>query len=85
MSKSFKMGKGPLTLVILLLAGGVAGSALGQALTVYLPFLKNFTTIGLKNTTLNFHFLQVSFGITMSLGPITALGLLLGFLAYRRL
>lgn len=85
MSKMFKVGKGPLTLIILLLAGGIAGSALGQALAVYLPILKNFTSIGIKNTTFNLHFLQISFGLTMSLGPVTGLGFLLGLLAYRRL
>ena len=85
MSRTFKVGKGPLTLLILLLAGGVAGSALGQALATYLPILKNFTTIGLKPSILDLHYLQLSFGLTMSLGPVTALGLLLGFLAYKRL
>lgn len=85
MSKTFKIGKGPLALLILLLAGGVAGSALGHALAAYLPILDNFTTIGIKNTTINLNFLQFSFGLTMSLGPVTALGLILGLLAYRRL
>ncbi|MFZ5612058.1 MAG: DUF4321 domain-containing protein [Bacillota bacterium] len=85
MGKTFRVGKGPGTLIILLLAFGVAGSAIGQALAVYLPVLKNFTTIGLNNTTFNLHFLQVSFGLTMSLGPVTGLGILLGFLAYRKL
>lgn len=85
MGRTFKVGKGPLTLIILLLAGGVAGSALGEMLATYIPILKNFTTIGLQPTTLNLHYLQLSFGLTMSLGPVTALGLLLGFLAYKRL
>ncbi|SHE52834.1 DUF4321 domain-containing protein [Desulforamulus putei] len=85
MGKTFRTGKGPVTLIILLLAGGVIGSALGQAMAHYLPVLKNFTTIGLNNTTFNLHFLQVSFGITMSLGPVTGLGMILGFLAYRKL
>ena len=85
MNRTFKVGKGPLTLIILLLAGGVAGSAVGQALAAYVPTLKNFTTIGLRPTTLDLHYLQLSFGLTMSLGPVTALGLILGFLAYKRL
>ncbi|CCO07674.1 conserved exported hypothetical protein [Desulforamulus hydrothermalis Lam5 = DSM 18033] len=85
MSKTFRTGKGPLSLIILLLSGGVIGSALGQAAAPYLPVLKNFTTIGLNNTTVNLHFLKISFGITMSLGPVTGLGMLLGFLAYRKL
>lgn len=85
MSKTFRVGKGPGTLIILLIAGGVAGSALGEALATYLPILKNFTSIGIRNTTFNLHFLQVSFGLTMSLGPVTGLGLFLGFLAYKKL
>ncbi|MEG6513097.1 DUF4321 domain-containing protein [Desulforamulus ruminis] len=85
MSRPFRGGRGPGTLVILLLAGGLAGSALGHALTPYVPFLKNFTTFGLDNTNLSLFFLKVSFGLTMALGPLTGLGILLGFLAYRRL
>ncbi len=74
-----------MTLLILLLAGGISGSALGQAFATYLPILKNFTTIGLTPSTLDLHYLQFTFGLTMSLGPVTVLGLLLGFLAYKRL
>ncbi|WP_041274626.1 DUF4321 domain-containing protein [Desulforamulus reducens] len=85
MGRTFKVGKGPLTLIIMLLAGGVAGSALGHMLATYLPVLDNFTTIGIKQTTFNLNFLQLSFGLTMSLGPVTALGFFLGFLVYNRL
>ncbi|MDO7786261.1 DUF4321 domain-containing protein [Desulforamulus aquiferis] len=85
MSRTFKTGKGPGVLLIILLAGGVAGSALGDALAAYLPILKNYTTIGFSNTTFNLHFLKLTFGLTMSLGAMTGIGILLGFLAYRRL
>lgn len=85
MSKTFKTGKGPGVLTIMLLAGGVAGSAAGEALSVYIPMLKNFTSIGFSNTSFNLHFLNLTLGMTMSLGPLTGLGLFLGFLAYRRL
>ncbi|VFU12480.1 conserved hypothetical protein [anaerobic digester metagenome] len=30
------------------------------------------------------HFLNLTFGFTFSLGPLTALGLILGYLVYRK-
>ncbi|MEG6523139.1 DUF4321 domain-containing protein [Desulfotomaculum sp. 1211_IL3151] len=80
-----RTGKRTGTLIVLLLAGAIAGSALGHVIASYIPVLGNFTSIGLKHTSINLYFLELSFGLTMSLGPITALGLLFGFLAYRRL
>ncbi|GAB6179989.1 hypothetical protein JCM14036_13080 [Desulfotomaculum defluvii] len=80
-----RTGKGTLTLIVLLLAGGIAGSALGHVLASYMPMLDNFTSIGIDHTTLDLYFLQLSFGLTMTLGPVTALGLFLGFLTYRKL
>ncbi|AEF93589.1 hypothetical protein Desca_0704 [Desulfotomaculum nigrificans CO-1-SRB] len=85
MGKTFKTGKGPGTLLILLLAGGVTGSVLGALAAPYSPWLKNFTNIGLPTTTLNLLFLQLTFGLNMSLGPLTVLGLLIGFFLYRKL
>ena len=66
-----------------LLAG--CGSALGDALAPYVPWLKAGSTIGLKPSTLDLHFINLTFGFTFSLGPLTALGLILGYLVYRKI
>ncbi|WP_031513149.1 DUF4321 domain-containing protein [Desulfofalx alkaliphila] len=72
-------------LFILLTAGGVAGSALGAALSPALPVLQNFFTVGLQPTALDLNFFSINFGFQLAVGPLTALGLLLGYLAYRKL
>lgn len=85
MAKIFKSNKGPWVLIILLIAGAMAGNALGGLFSSLLPALKPFTRIGLKPTSLDLNFAQIYFGFTMSLGPMTALGLAVGFIAYRKL
>lgn len=85
MARGFKGNKGPFYLFILLLAGGLAGSTLGTLATPYLPVLKNFTTFGIKPVTLDLHFLILTFGILIPLGPVTVLGLILGYFAYKKL
>ncbi|MTI81536.1 MAG: DUF4321 domain-containing protein [Firmicutes bacterium] len=72
-------------LLLLLMAGGVAGSAVGAALSPLLPSLGNFFNIGINPTGLNLHFFSISFGFHLAVGPFTALGLFLGYLAYRKL
>ena len=85
MAKSY-IGNGNLwVLVLLLLIGGLCGSALGDALAPYVPWLKAGSTIGLKPSTLDLHFINLTFGFTFSLGPLTALGLILGYLVYRKI
>lgn len=72
-------------LVILILIGGLAGSAAGDALTPVLPWLKSTSLIGLKPSTLDLRFLNLTFGFTFSLGPLTVLGMILGYIVYRRI
>lgn len=72
-------------LLLLLLAGGVAGSAVGAAMASFAPILNNSFNIGLGHTTFDLKFFSLSFGFHMAVGPLTALGFLLGYLAYRKL
>ena len=72
-------------LVLLLLIGGLAGSALGDALAPALPWLKSTSAIGLKPSTLDLRFINFTFGFTFALGPLTALGLILGYVVYRKI
>jgi len=84
MSKAYKASKSPWILFLLLLAGSLAGSSLSGTLAKSLPFLAATSNIGLKPTTLDLHFLSITFGFNVALGPVTALGLLLGYLIYRK-
>lgn len=68
----------------MLLAGGLAGSALTGTLAKTLPVLATTGNIGMKPATLDLHFLQLTFGFAMNMGPLTALGIILGYLVYRR-
>ncbi|WP_027366179.1 DUF4321 domain-containing protein [Desulfotruncus alcoholivorax] len=84
MSKGYKSSKSPWILFLLLLAGGLAGSSLSGTLAKSLPFLAATSNIGLKPATLDLHFLSITFGFNVALGPVTALGLVLGYLVYRK-
>lgn len=72
-------------LVLLLLMGALVGDALGAVLVPLLPVLKQFTSVGLAPATLDLHFIRVTFGFTLTLGPLTALGFIFGYLLYRKL
>lgn len=75
----------PWILVALLLLGGLAGSALGEWLGRYLPALKAVGHAVFGPATLDLHFLTLTFGFSLAIGPLTALGLIIAYLLYRRL
>lgn len=84
MTRGYRGSKSPWILFLLLLAGGLAGSALTGTLARTLPVLATTGNIGLKPATLDLDFIQLTFGFTMQMGPLTALGIILGYLVYRR-
>ncbi|MCL6635190.1 MAG: DUF4321 domain-containing protein [Peptococcaceae bacterium] len=84
MSRNVKTYGSIWVLVLLLLVGGLAGGALGNALSPALPWLKSSTVIGLKPTTVDLQFFNLTFGFTLLLNPLTALGLILGYLIFRK-
>lgn len=85
MAKGYRNEGNVWVLALLLLIGGLAGSAAGNALAPTLPWLKSTSIIGLKPSTLDMQFFNLTFGFTFALGPLTALGLILGYLVYRRI
>lgn len=85
MAKGYRNEGNVWVLALLLLIGGLAGSAVGNALAPTLPWLKSTSIIGLKPSTLDMQFFNLTFGFTFALGPLTALGLILGYLVYRRI
>ncbi|MFA7468158.1 MAG: DUF4321 domain-containing protein [Desulfotomaculaceae bacterium] len=84
MNKGYRGSKSPLILFLLLLTGGLAGSALSGSLAKTLPVLATTGNIGMKPATLDLHFMQLTFGFIMNIGPLTVLGIILGYLVYRR-
>ena len=84
MAKSFS-GRSPWLLVVLLLIGGVAGSLVDNLLVPTVPALRNIFSIGFKPGTLDLHFLSVTLGFALSVGPLTVVGLIVGYIIYRRL
>lgn len=85
MPNAYKPQKSFWLLFILLLVGALIGDALGAILIPYFPALKPFASVGLAPVTADLHFLCLTFGFTLTLGPLTALGLLLGYFLYRKL
>ncbi|WP_435374063.1 DUF4321 domain-containing protein [Desulfofundulus salinus] len=85
MANAYKPQRNFWLLVILMLVGALVGDALGAVIIPYLPMLKPFASVGLAPATLDLHFARLTFGFTLTLSPLTALGLLLGYLLYRKL
>jgi len=84
LNKGYRGSNSPWILFLLLLAGGLAGSALNDTLAKSLPVLVTTGNIGMKPATLDLHFMQLTFGFVMNLGPLTVLGIIIGYLVYRR-
>jgi len=88
MARIYKTYKSPWILLILLIAGGIVGNAVGKALIPLVPFLKVLSanaTVGFGPVTLNLDFLTLTLGFSLALGPFTAVGIIVGYLVYRRL
>lgn len=85
MARSIKNTGSIWVLILLLLIGGLTGGAIGNALAPVLPWLNSTTQVGLKPSTLDLQFFNLTFGFTFALGPLTALGLIIGFIVYRKL
>jgi hypothetical protein len=85
MARSLKSYGSSWILVLLILIGGLTGSALGDALSPALPWLKPTSFIGLNPSTLDLRFLNITFGFNFALGPLTALGMILGYVVFRRI
>lgn len=85
MAKPYRQAKNPWFLLLLLLAGGLAGNVVAYFLPASWRVLKPVSTIGLKPATLDIHFLQLTFGFTVEVGILTLVGFLFGYLLYRKI
>ena len=72
-------------LLILLLTGATIGGLLGDVLGSYLPILIVDKTFGFSPTTIDLGILQFTLGFIFRLNLAGVIGLLLGYLLYRRL
>lgn len=80
-----RSSKSPWVLLLLLLAGAMAGSAVAQSLSM-VPYINTSASFGINPpAVLDLHFATVTFGFNITLGPLTALGMVLGLLIYRRI
>ncbi|MDA8336834.1 MAG: DUF4321 domain-containing protein [Peptococcaceae bacterium] len=84
MVKSFS-NRSPWLLVTLMIIGGVAGSLVDNLLVPTVPYLRNVFSIALRPGTLDLHFLALTFGFSLAVGPLTAVGLVVGYIVYRRI
>ncbi|OAT85562.1 hypothetical protein A6M21_05400 [Desulfotomaculum copahuensis] len=85
MAGGYRQYQSTWVLVLLLLVGALVGNALAAMLAPVVPFLKASYTIGLQPATLDLQLFRVTFGFNLTLGPLTALGLIFGYLLYRKL
>jgi len=78
-------GQRTFLLVFFLLGGALVGSILSEALARSLWIFARSAEAGLRPSTLNLLFLNVTFGFQLRLSLGTVLGMLLGLLLFRRL
>ncbi|MDA8234551.1 MAG: DUF4321 domain-containing protein [Clostridia bacterium] len=83
--KGYKGTKSSWVLVALLVIGSLLGSALGSAFAKEWPLLQKSATFGFNPTTLNLGFLNLTLGAKFSLNSASALGALVGWLAYKKM
>lgn len=85
-SRSLKSGW---YLVALLLIFGLAGAAIGELITSnasQLSFISRSMVVGMTNPlVLDLHFIQLTFGINFNVNIASLVGMLLGFLIYKKL
>jgi len=75
-------------LLLLLVVGGIIGSALGQLLVKIWPVLKilgEVYSVGLPVFTLDLKVFTFSLGFMLNLSIFTILGFIVAYLAYRKL
>lgn len=73
-------------LLLLLLAGAVAGTVVGQAAAPSVPFLGESISIGLEPPfVFDSSVLKVTFGFLLRINICSVLGMVFGYIAYRKL
>jgi hypothetical protein len=80
-----RSAKSPWVLLLLLITGALVGSALTQSLSM-VPYIQSTASFGITPpAVLDLYFATLTFGFSITLGPLTALGMILGLLIYRRI
>ncbi|KAB2952343.1 DUF4321 domain-containing protein [Heliorestis acidaminivorans] len=72
-------------LIVLLIAGAIIGSLIGEALRPVLPFLVMSKDLALSPTRIDLVALNFTFGFTIKLNVAGALGMIGGYFLYRHL
>lgn len=89
MGSSGNYSKNKWYLILLMLIFGLLGGAAGDALGTHfkaLSFLKNYMSIGLtKPLTLDLKLIFITFGMSFSVNIMSIVGVLAGFIVYRKL
>lgn len=86
MAKNIKIKQNrqsPWFLGLLLIVGGLIGNVVADRLTI--PVLRATASFGLPTATLDLSFFKLTFGFTIALGPLTVLGMLFGYILFKRL
>ena len=85
MAKSYKNGRSPWVLLLLILVGGIVGSAATDAVAPYLGFVRAHSKVGFAPVALDLAFMQLTLGFQLLLSPLTALGMILGYIVYKKI
>lgn len=70
--------------IILVLIGGILGSIVGDLLSTTWPVLKQGPAIGLQPVNIDLHVVRITFGLLFKVNLASAIGMILGYILYRR-
>jgi len=76
------------TLLLLMLVGALIFAYLGEVLIAYIPALTRWgagAMVGIPSVSLNLSVVKLSFALLFKVNLFTVLGLIAGFLVFRRL
>ncbi len=75
-------------LVFLLIIGGITGSIVGEIIIRWIPAMQSLglpKNIGLSPVTLDLSIFTLTFGFSFSMSLFTILGMIMAYVAYRRI
>jgi hypothetical protein len=81
--RGYRAPRNPLVLLILLVVGGLLGSAICPVFADKLPILnQGFEPIGMSPTTIDLHVVKITFGLILKLNVGSLIGFLLALIFF---
>jgi hypothetical protein len=80
-----KKNKNIILWIFIIAAGSIIGNIIGEALSLYLPILKNSQHLKFGPATLDLNFLKITLGFDFGINLAGLLGIIIVILIFRKL